>query len=160
MYKTMQGFYQVRDIILFDGQCPLCVRSMRLLLLFDWLGRFICLDFRQEQVSKLIRCVSVEQLEEQMVLITPLGDIKIGFEAWRYIVLRLPLFSIPACLLYLPFVASLGDRLYRMVARSRLGLVHCPPGQCTHTSITASVELELDETWLEGINIANSRVVN
>ena len=67
---------------------------------------------------------------------------------------------IPAYLLYLPIVAGLGDRLYRMIARSRLGLVHCPPGQCTHISITAGVELELDETWLEGINIANSRVVN
>ena len=160
MYKTRQRFYQVRDIILFDGQCPLCIRSMRLLLLFDWLGRFICLDFRQEQVSKLISCVSVEQLEEQMVLITPLGDIKVGFESWRYIVCRLPLFFIPAYLLYLPIVAGLGDRLYRMVARSRLGLVHCPPGQCTHTSITASIELELDEAWLQGIQIANSRVTH
>ena len=160
MYKTMQGFYQVRDIILFDGQCPLCVRSMRLLLLFDWLGRFICLDFRQEQVSKVIKCVSAEQLEEQMVLITSLGDIRFGFEAWRYIVRRLPLFFVPAHLLYLPVVPSLGDKLYRMVARSRLGLVHCPPGQCTHTSINASVELQLDETWLQGIQIANSRVTD
>ena len=160
MYKTRQRFYQVRDIILFDGQCPLCIRSMRLLLLFDWLGRFICLDFRQEQVSKLISCVSDEELEEQMVLITPLGDIRFGFEAWRYIVCRLPLFFVPAYLLYLPIVAGLGDRLYRMVARSRLGLVHCPPGQCTHISITASVELELDEAWLQGIQIANSRAIH
>jgi len=95
-----------------------------------------------------------------MVLITPFGDVKLGFVAWRYIVFRLPLFSIPACLLYLPFVAGLGDRLYRMVARSRLGLVHCLPGQCTHTSINASVELQLDETWLQGIQIANSRVTD
>ena len=148
------------DIILFDGQCPLCVRSMRLLLLFDWLGRFICLDFRQEQVSQVIKCVSAEQLEEQMVLITSVGDIKIGFEAWRYIVCKLPLFFISAYLLYLPIVAGLGDKLYRMVARSRLGLVHCPPGQCTHTSITSSIELDLDEAWLQGIQIANSRVTH
>ena len=158
MYKKRSRLYPIRDIVLFDGHCSLCVRSMRSLLLFDWFGRFICLDFRQAQVSKLISCVSVEQLEEQMVLITPLGEIKFGFKAWRYIVCRLPLFFIPAHLLYLPVVSGLGDRLYRVVARSRLGLVHCPPGKCAHTSVTASVELELDEAWLEGIQIANSRV--
>ena len=152
--------YSKESVVLFDGYCKLCVRSAKLLQACDWLGRFICLDFRQEQVSKVIKCVSAEQLEEQMVLITPFGDVKLGFVAWRYIVLRLPLFSIPACLLYLPFVAGLGDRLYRMVARSRLGLVHCPPGQCTHTSITESVELELDEAWLQGIQIANSRATH
>ena len=108
----------------------------------------------------LIRCVSAEQFEEQMVLITSLGEKKFGFEAWRYIVRRLPLFFIPAHLLYLPIVSQMGDRLYRMIARSRLGLVHCPPGQCTHTSITERVELELDEAWLQGIQLANSRVTD
>ena len=120
-----------KTAVIFDGQCTLCVRSMRLLFFFDWFRRFVCLDFRQERVRMLIRCVSAEQFEEQMVLITSLGEKKFGFEAWRYIVRRLPLFFIPAHLLYLPIVSQMGDRLYRMIARSRLGLVHCPPGQCT-----------------------------
>ena len=152
--------YFKESVIFFDGCCPLCVRSVRLLHIFDWLGCFVCLDFRQEQVSKLLRCVSAEQLEEQMVLITSFGDIRFGFEAWRYIVRRLPLFFIPAHLLYLPVVSSLGDRFYRKIAKSRLGLVHCAPGACEHTHAVSSVELKHDETWLEGINIANSRVVN
>ena len=109
-----------KTAVIFDGQCTLCVRSMRLLVFFDWFRRFVCLDFRQERVRMFIRCVSAEQFEEQMVLITSLGEKKFGFEAWRYIVRRLPLFFIPAHLLYLPIVSQMGDRLYRMIARSRL----------------------------------------
>ena len=106
----------------------------------------------------LIRCVSAEQFEEQMVLITPLGEIKFGFEAWRYIVRRLPLFFIPAHLLYLPIVSQLGDRFYKMIARSRLGLVHCPPGQCTNTYVASDFELEHEGSLLDGIQIANNRM--
>ncbi|MDP6793072.1 MAG: DUF393 domain-containing protein [Anaerolineales bacterium] len=144
--------------VVFDGQCSLCVRSMRLLLFFDWFHRFVCLDFRRKRVRMLVRCVSAEQFEEQMVLITPLGEIKFGFEAWRYIVRRLPLFFVPAHLLYLPIVSQLGDRFYKMIARSRLGLVHCPPGQCTNTYTASDFELELEGSLLDGIQIANNRV--
>ena len=147
-----------KTAVVFDGQCSLCVRSMRLLLFFDWFRRFVCLDFRHERVRMLIRCVSAEQFEEQMVLITPLGEVKFGFEAWRYIVRRLPLFFIPAHLLYLPIVSQLGDRFYKMIARSRLGLVHCPPGQCTNTYTASDFELELEESLLDGIQIANNRM--
>ena len=147
-----------KTAVVFDGQCSLCVRSMRLLLFFDWFRSFVCLDFRHERVRMLIRCVSAEQFEEQMVLITSLGEIKFGFEAWRYIVRRLPLFFIPAHLLYLPIVSQLGDRFYKMIARSRLGLVHCPPGQCTNTYTASDFELELEGSLLDGIQIANNRV--
>ena len=147
-----------KTAVIFDGQCTLCVRSMRLLFFFDWFRRFVCLDFRQERVRMLIRCVSAEQFEEQMVLITSLGEKKFGFEAWRYIVRRLPLFFIPAHLLYLPIVSQMGDRLYRMIARSRLGLVHCPPGQCTDTYTASGFELELEGSVLDGIRIANNRM--
>ena len=147
-----------KTAVIFDGQCTLCVRSMRLLFFFDWFRRFVCLDFRQERVRMLIRCVSAEQFEEQMVLITSLGEKKFGFEAWRYIVRRLPLFFIPAHLLYLPIVSQLGDRLYKMIARNRLGLVHCLPGQCTDTYTASGFELELEGSWLDGIQIANNRM--
>ena len=147
-----------KTAVVFDGQCSLCVRSMRLLCFFDWFRRFLCLDFRQERVRRLIRCVSAEQFEEQMVVITPLGDVKFGFEAWRYIVHRLPLFFIPANLLYLPVVSQLGGRLYKMVARSRLGIVHCPPGQCTHTFNASGFEIDVEGPLLDGIQIANNRM--
>ena len=147
-----------KTAVVFDGQCSLCVRSMRLLLFFDWFRRFVCLDFRNEKVRMLIRCVSADQFEEQMVLITPLGEVKFGFEAWRYIVRRLPLFFIPAHLLYLPIVSHLGDRFYKMIARSRLGLVHCPPGQCTNAYNASGFELELEGSLLDGIQIANNRM--
>ena len=151
--------YSKESVVLFDGSCKLCVRYAKLLQACDWFGRFICLDFRREQVSNVIKCVSAEQLEEQMVLITSLGEIKFGFKAWRYIVRGLPLFFVPAHLLYLPVVSQLGDRLYRMIARSRLGLVHCPPGQCTDTYTASGFELELEGPLLDGIRIANNRIV-
>ena len=155
MFTYHKNNYQNCNTVLFDGHCQLCVRSIRMLLLFDWLGLFLCLDFRQAQVMKLIECVTLEQLEDQMVLITKYGQIKFGFNAWRYIVNKLPVCFLPSLLLYIPFVSSIGNWLYKMVARSRMGLVHCSPGTCNADNVISIETNDLKGLSIKGIQLAN-----
>jgi hypothetical protein len=53
-----------------------------------------------------------------------------GFTAFRWMAWRLPLCWCLAPLLYLPGMASLGQRVYRWVARNRFRLVPCHGGIC------------------------------
>jgi len=153
--------YRSCHVILFDGRCSLCVRSVKFLLCFDWFNMFLCLDFRQDDVLDLIKCVSLNQLENEMVLITNHGQIKSGYIAWRYIVNKLPIFFLMSLLLYFPLVTRIGNWLYSLVARSRMGLVHCPPGDCVvHKSANTSTYVieDIDILSVNAIKIANSNM--
>ena len=128
---------------------------MRVIILFDWFRRFAWLDFRNPNVRTLIRCATTEQLESQMMLVRPTGKIDFGFNAWRHILTKLPLTFVPSHFLYLPLISGAGRVLYRLVARSRSGLVHCHPGQCD--SVGDHVTSGLKEPWMDAIRIANCR---
>ena len=130
-----------RTAVFYDGNCSLCVRSMRLIILFDWFRRFAWLDFRNANVRTLIRCATIEQLVSQMVLVRPTGKIDFGFDAWMHILTKLPLTFVPSHLLHLPFISGAGRVLYRMVARSRLGVAYYHPGQCDNVGGHATSSL-------------------
>lgn len=144
-----------KTAVFYDGACPLCARSIRLLSLLDWFQRFAWLDFRNSHVRSLIRCVDDEELENQMVLVTPTGGIELGFQSWRYILRKLPLTFIPSHILHLPIISNAGRGIYHIVARSRLGVVHCSPGRCgyVHPRIVSRTE----GPWLESVRLANDR---
>lgn len=67
-----------------------------------------------------------------MHVLTPDGTrLLSGFAALRWLAWRLPLLWPLAPFLYLPGMATLGQRLYLWVARNRLRLVPCHGGVCT-----------------------------
>lgn len=69
---------------------------------------------------------------EEMHVLTPDGTrLLSGFAALRWLAWRLPLLWPVAPFLYLPGMATLGQRLYLWVARNRLRLVPCHGGVCT-----------------------------
>lgn len=121
-----------KAIVLFDGQCPLCQRGIRVLKRLDWLGRFHGQDCRD--TANLPPCaepLEPEKLIEQMHLVTPNRKRALaGFQAIRWMAWRLPLLLPVAPFLYLPGVPRLGHRAYLWVARNRFGLVPCDDGGC------------------------------
>jgi len=122
-----------RAQVLYDGQCPLCRKSVAVLRRLDWLGVLNYVDVRDP--DKLAACdVIVEpgRLLEEMHLITPGGrQLLHGFKAFRWMAWRLPALWLLAPLLYLPGVPTLGQRAYLWVARNRFRLVPCHGGVCT-----------------------------
>ena len=118
-----------RAQVLYDGQCELCRRSVRLLRRLDWLGRLSYVDVRTQGNRTAL---PLERLLAEMHLLPPEGsEIYHGFGAFRWMAWRLPLLWPVAPLLFLPGVPSLGQRVYLWVARNRFRLVPCHGGVCT-----------------------------
>jgi predicted DCC family thiol-disulfide oxidoreductase YuxK len=119
--------------VLYDGFCPLCRRTVRLLACFDLFARLEFLDFHRMDLNGYNRShglnLTSENLEEEMYVVSR-GSAYRGFKAYRVIALALPAFWPLAPWLFLPGISSLGALVYRFVARNRPKLLwcdsHCP----------------------------------
>lgn len=123
---------RMQALLLYDGQCPLCRRSVAILTKLDWLRRLDCRDARDEaNIPPFEPPLNPVRLLEEMHLVTPDGRrVYHGFGAFRWMAWRLPLLWLMAPLLYLPGVPRLGQRVYLLVARNRFQLVPCDTGVC------------------------------
>jgi predicted DCC family thiol-disulfide oxidoreductase YuxK len=122
-----------RGQILYDGQCPLCLKSVGLLRRLDWLGRLDYVNARdRDRLPAGGPPFDRDRLLKEMHVLTPDGRrLYHGFAALRWIAWRLPLLWPVAPLLYVPGVPWLGQRLYLWIARNRFRLVPCHGGVCT-----------------------------
>jgi predicted DCC family thiol-disulfide oxidoreductase YuxK len=114
--------------VLYDGLCPLCRRTVRLLACFDLFTRLEFLDFRRLDLHDYNRRLGLNlaprDLEEEMSVIFR-GQTHRGFYGYRRIALAVPVFWPLAPWLFLPGVASLGVWVYGYVARNRLRFLSC-----------------------------------
>ncbi|MFL5589090.1 MAG: DCC1-like thiol-disulfide oxidoreductase family protein [Ktedonobacteraceae bacterium] len=109
--------------VLYDGLCPLCSRTVRLLACFDLFSRLEFLDFRRLDLNDYNRRLGLNlaprNLEEEMAVIFR-GQAYRGFYGYRRIALAVPAFWPLAPWLFLPGVSSLSVWVYGYVARHRL----------------------------------------
>lgn len=121
-----------KGIVLYDGDCAFCQRSVRILKALDWFHR---LAFQSARDTDKLPATAVpldhQKLIEEMHVVPPARDTAYaGFSAFRWMAWRLPLTALVAPLLYVPGVLWVGNRLYRWVARNRFKLVPCAAGGC------------------------------
>ena len=72
--------------MIYDGRCGFCVRSMAWFLAFDGLWQIKVRNFRTDPSP----VVSDAQMEKALYLVLPDGRALPGFEAYRYVVPRVP----------------------------------------------------------------------
>ena len=127
------GAHLKRAVVLYDGHCALCRKSVALVKGLDWFNGLRYADVRDPvQVPAAGAAVAPQRLLEEMHLLTPDGQtIYHGFGAFRWMAWRLPLLWFLVPFLYLPGMATLGQRVYLWVARNRFRLVPCHGGVCT-----------------------------
>lgn len=102
--------------MIYDGRCGFCVRSMAWFLAFDGLRQIRIRNFRTDPSP----VVSDAQLEEALYLVLPDGRALPGFEAYRYVVPRVPGMWWMIPFFYLPVISRLvGRPLYNWVATHR-----------------------------------------
>jgi predicted DCC family thiol-disulfide oxidoreductase YuxK len=121
-----------KGIVLYDGDCPLCQRSVAVVKMLDWLDRLAYGNARDtDRLPPSAVPLDPQRMLEEMHLVTP-GRRRAyaGFRAFRWIAWRLPATWLLAPFLYLPGVPWLGNRIYRWVAKNRFGLVPCRDGVC------------------------------
>ena len=102
--------------MIYDGKCGFCFRSMVWFLAFDGLRQIRVRDFRTDPSP----IVSDAQLEQALYLVLPDGRALPGFEAYRYVVLRVPGLWWQIPFFYVPVLSRLiGHPIYNWVARNR-----------------------------------------
>lgn len=120
-------------VLLYDGECPLCQRSVAILKKLDWLRRIDYRDARDPanwpaSETPLVR----DRLLEEMHVVPKGGKgVVAGFRAFRWAAWRLPALALFAPLMHLPLVPWIGQRVYLWVAKNRFSLVPCKDGVCT-----------------------------
>lgn len=125
-----------RAMVLYDGQCLFCVRSIQILERLDWLGRFDFVNLRDPgrlPVTEPPLCPD-RLLQEMHVLRPGLDRAYHGYAALRWIAWRLPLLWAVAPWLSVPGIPAIGQRLYLWIARHRFQLVPCRGQICTLNS--------------------------
>jgi len=105
--------------MIYDGKCGFCVRSMAWLLAFDGLRQIKIRNFR----TNPSRIVNNARLEKALYLVLPDGRALPGFEAYRYVVLRVPGLWWLVPYFYVPLISRLfGHPIYNWVAANRTRL--------------------------------------
>jgi predicted DCC family thiol-disulfide oxidoreductase YuxK len=116
-----------KAIVLYDGDCAFCLRSIGILRRLDWNKALSYQNARNR--GELPRCGALAEpgrlLEEMHVLTPDRREIFAGFAAFRWIAGRIPLLWPFLPLMYLPGIPRLGQRLYLWVARNRFNLIPC-----------------------------------
>jgi predicted DCC family thiol-disulfide oxidoreductase YuxK len=111
-WKTKIGEMEM----IYDGRCGFCVRSMAWQLAFDGLGQIKVRDFRTNPSP----IVSDAQMEKALHLVLPDGRALPGFEAYRYVALRVPGLWWQIPLFYIPVFSRLfGHPIYNWIAAHR-----------------------------------------
>ena len=107
--------------LVYDGYCPLCIRTMTQLDELDGARRLRYVDLERESVrtQALLPGVSVEDMRREMAVVTPAGMALRGFFAFREISKRLPVLWPFVPLLFAPGSAWVGTRVYARVAANR-----------------------------------------
>ena len=102
--------------MIYDGKCGFCVRSMAWFLAFDGLSQIKVRNFRTDPSD----VVSDAEMEKALYLVLPDGRALPGFEAYRYVVPRVPGLWWQVPLFYLPILSRLiGHPVYNWIASHR-----------------------------------------
>ncbi|TSC58824.1 MAG: HTTM domain-containing protein [Candidatus Peregrinibacteria bacterium Greene0416_19] len=115
-------------VVLFDGICGLCRRSIFAVMMMDWLHRIVPADFRSAAIRKkyvpditektLDRSMHVRFLPKRKQAISEARTLA-GFDGFRALTWRLPPLWPVAPLLYLPGITWIGRRTYARIAQRR-----------------------------------------
>lgn len=119
-------------IVLFDGNCIFCQKSVALLRKLDWLGKVDIRDCNDPaNWPATDQPLKMDRLLEEMHLVVPGGHATYaGYDAIRWLSWRLPATWLMAPFLYIPGVPWLGKKLYLWVARNRYKIIPCADGVC------------------------------
>ncbi len=102
--------------MIYDGTCGFCKRSMAWFLAFDGLRQIRIRDFRTNPSP----VVSDEKMLKALYLVLPDGRALPGFEAYRYVVLRVPGLWWQVPFFYVPVFSRLfGHPIYNWIAANR-----------------------------------------
>lgn len=117
----LRSDFESERLVLYDGSCGVCSRSIVMLARFDVLRRIRFADFASEWswLSADFPSLSRDACDAQMHVVTGDGRVYAGFDAVRALAWVLPIGWLAIPFLYIPPVPESGRRLYRSLAANR-----------------------------------------
>ncbi|MGH7519530.1 MAG: DCC1-like thiol-disulfide oxidoreductase family protein, partial [Gemmatimonadales bacterium] len=111
--------------VIYDGLCPLCIRSMVILDYLDFRQRLRAVDFEGDwaAAAAVAPGLSPDRARTALHLVAPDGRVYSGFAAFRALARLLPVLWPLLPIVYAPLSSVIGPRLYRLVASNRGRLV-------------------------------------
>jgi predicted DCC family thiol-disulfide oxidoreductase YuxK len=122
------------DVVVYDGQCPICTAQVRKLVWWDCQRKLSYLSLHDYEVYRRWPDLPCERLMEEMVVIDRRGRRHWGPDAIRYLSRRLRRLWWAAPVLHFPGSMYVWRPLYRWVARNRYRLSGgdpCDDGTCS-----------------------------
>jgi predicted DCC family thiol-disulfide oxidoreductase YuxK len=129
----MLSHSQPQDTVLFDGHCNFCRSQIAILRRLDGRGRLHFVSLHEPEVAQLYPDLSMQELMEQMWIVSSKGKRYGGAYAVRYLTTRLPILWLAAPVMHFPGSMILWNFLYRTIAtmRYRIAGRNCDPsGTC------------------------------
>lgn len=111
-----------RSLVLYDGDCPMCIVQMRLFQRLDWLGALEPLPLSDSRAAAAAPGVTPGELAGAIHCVSPRGKIYRGARCVRFLCLRIPLAVPLALFLWIPGVIFVAERVYARVSRHRLAV--------------------------------------
>lgn len=108
-----------QHIILYDGDCPMCVFQMKMLSWLDWFGVLALVPLSDPRAQEVAPQLTREDLLEAIHCVAPQGRIYRGARAIRFVGMRLPLLVPVALFLWIPGVIQVAEIVYQWVSRNR-----------------------------------------
>ncbi|WP_173915787.1 thiol-disulfide oxidoreductase DCC family protein [Halobacillus sp. Marseille-Q1614] len=119
--------------ILFDEDCYLCQQTKSILQPLDWFRKMEWQPLQQFAEEYKISASSVRTLKKEIHVITHKNEVKRGFAALQYLLLRMPTLFTLGLLINIPGVSLIGHPLYKGIARNRYNIFkkQCINGSCS-----------------------------
>ena len=111
--------------IIYDGACPMCIRTVQILKWLDWLGMLEYRDLTEwDELKKKHPSLDWDRCLQEMHVVSTNGDIETGFFGFRKICSRVLPGWLILPVLYLPPIPYMGQWIYKKIAskRKRTGL--------------------------------------
>jgi predicted DCC family thiol-disulfide oxidoreductase YuxK len=106
--------------VIFDGDCGLCRRSLKVLRATDILKKFVYVDFHREDIiQSQFPALVGSDFEHAMYAVDPSGKSYRGFFAFKRLIWGSPILWLLIPVFYFPGASFLGPKIYGWVARNR-----------------------------------------
>jgi len=131
--STVFKYNKPRFTFLFDGECPLCIRTVIVLEALDVFG---AIQFQSLQNGGFrhaaVEGISETELINDIHVTNASGKLYKGAEAYAQILTRLPFFFLLGWLMRLPGFKQLAAHMYRLIADNRI-TERCTEDNCGYT---------------------------
>jgi len=119
-------------IVLFDGGCPVCRRTVRTLRRLDWFEHLQFADATDESVRhRVAPSLTLDVAMRQMHVVDSRNRLYGGYAAQLQIGRRLPALWLTSVLGSLPGVKHIGSAVYRVIAANRRRQGVCSDELCS-----------------------------